>query len=73
MQFSPNGRKWKAALAEGDLTVRSTPSRQAEVLGDTSIGDMERYYKGFFVRNPPVYEDAPARIAARAAKSRANA
>jgi hypothetical protein len=55
MQFSPNGKKWKAALSKGDLTVKSTPSKQAKVLGDTSIGDMEKYYAGFFNDRPPVY------------------
>jgi hypothetical protein len=28
---------------------------QAKVLGDTSIGDMEKYYGGFFKKRPPVY------------------
>ena len=55
MQFAPNGDNWKAALAAGDLTVRSTKSKQAEFLGDTSIGDMEAYYAGFFKKRPPVY------------------
>jgi hypothetical protein len=41
MQFAPNGHKWKAALSKGDVSVRSTKSKQAKVLGDTSIGDME--------------------------------
>ena len=56
MQFSPNGEKWKVALAKGDLTVKSTPSKQAKVLGDTSIGAMESYYAGFFKDRTPVYE-----------------
>ena len=55
MQFAPNGDSWKAALAAGHLTVRSTKSKQAEFLGDTSIGDMEAYYAGFFKKRPPVY------------------
>jgi hypothetical protein len=55
MQFAPNGDRWKAALAAGDLSVRTTTSQQARALGDTSIGDMERYYRGFFVGHPPVY------------------
>lgn len=55
MQFSPNGKVWKTALSKGDLTVKSTPSKQAKVLGDTSIGDMEKYYEGFFKQRPPVY------------------
>jgi hypothetical protein len=55
MQFAPNGDKWKAALSKGNLTVRSTTSPQAAVLGDTSIGDMENYYAGFFKNRPPVY------------------
>lgn len=55
MQFSPNGKAWKTALAKGDLTVPTTPSPQAKVLGDTSIGDMEDYYTGFFKKRPPVY------------------
>jgi hypothetical protein len=55
MQFAPNADRWKAALAAGNLTVRTTPSPQARALGDTSIGDMERYYRGFFVGHPPVY------------------
>ena len=54
-QFAPNGEKWKAALSRGDLTVRSTTSRQARVLGDTSIGDMETYYAKFFKKHPPVF------------------
>jgi hypothetical protein len=55
MQFAPNGDKWKAALAKGNLSVRSTPSKQADALGDTSIGEMEEYYEGFFEKHPPVY------------------
>jgi len=55
MQFAPNGDRWKAALAAGNLSVRTTTSPQARALGDTSIGDMERYYRGFFVGHPPVY------------------
>jgi hypothetical protein len=55
MQFSPNAEKWKRALSEDDLTVRSTPHPQAKVLGDTSIGDMEAYYAGFFNKRPPGY------------------
>jgi hypothetical protein len=70
-QFAPNGRRWKTALAEGDFTVRSTPSRQADVLGDTSIGDMESYYAGFFRDRPPVYQGGAGPEAVRAAKARA--
>ena len=55
MQFAPNGKAWKAALAKGDLAVRTTPSQQAAFLGDTSIGDMQRYYGVFFKKYPPVY------------------
>ena len=55
MQFAPNGKAWKAALAKGDLAVRTTPTQQAEFLGDTSIGDMQRYYGGFFKKYPPAY------------------
>lgn len=55
MQFAPNASKWKAALASGDFAVRTTPHKQAEVLGDTSIGDMEKYYEGFFKKRPPAY------------------
>jgi len=55
MQFAPNAKKWKTALAAGDLSVRSTTSKQADVLGDTSIHDMEKYYAGFFRKRPPVY------------------
>jgi hypothetical protein len=55
MQFAPNGERWKAALAAGNLSVRTTTSPQARALGDTSIGDMERYYRGFFIGHPPVY------------------
>jgi hypothetical protein len=56
MQFSPNGERWKVALSAGDLTVRSTNSKQAEVLGNTSLREMEGYYAGFFRNRPPVYE-----------------
>lgn len=55
MQFAPNAKKWKSALSKGEMTVRSTTSPQAKVLGDTSIGDMEEYYEGFFKKRPPVY------------------
>jgi hypothetical protein len=55
MQFSPNGEKWKAALAKGNFKVRSTTSKQALVLGDTSIGDMEAYYAKFFKTREPKY------------------
>jgi hypothetical protein len=55
MQFAPNAEKWKVALSKGDLTVRSTTSKQAKVLGDTSIGDMEEYYAGFFKKRPAVF------------------
>jgi hypothetical protein len=56
MQFAPNAEKWKAALAKGNFKVRSTTSRQAKVLGDTSIGDMEAYYAGFFKKHKPEHE-----------------
>jgi hypothetical protein len=55
MQFAPNGKPWKVALAKGDLSVRTTATQQAAFLGDTSIGDMQDYYSGFFKNNPPVY------------------
>lgn len=55
MQFAPNGQAWKIAFARGDFSVKSTESDQADALGDTSIGDMEEYYEGFFERNPPEY------------------
>lgn len=55
MQFAPNAKKWKSALSKGDLTVPSTASPQAKALGDTSIGDMEDYYAGFFKKRPPAY------------------
>ncbi len=55
MQFAPNAKAWKKALAKGDFTVRSTPHAQATALGDTSIGDMEAYYTKFFKKSPPVY------------------
>jgi hypothetical protein len=58
MQFAPNGKKWKAALSKGNLKVRSTLSKQAVVLGDTSIGDMEKYYAKFFKKRPPVRRTA---------------
>lgn len=70
-QFAPNAKSWKTALAAGDLTVRSTTSRQAAVLGDTSIGDMESYYAGFFRQRPPVYQGGAGPQAGRAAKARA--
>ncbi len=40
MQLSPNGQSWKAALANGDLSVPVTNTRQATALGNTSIGAM---------------------------------
>lgn len=55
MQFAPNAKKWKTALAKGNFSVKSTESKQAKVLGDTSIGDMEKYYAGFFTKRKPVY------------------
>jgi hypothetical protein len=55
MQFAPNAKRWKAALSQGNLKVASTASKQAKVLGDTSIGDMEAYYAKFFRSRPPVY------------------
>jgi hypothetical protein len=68
MQFAPNGPKWKVAFAKGDYSVRSTWSKQAHFLGDTSIADMEAYYTGFFQQNPPSYTAAaPAGVARLAA------
>jgi hypothetical protein len=55
MQFSPNGSSWKIALAAGDTSVPTTNTKQANVLGDTSIGDMKTYYDGLFRQYPPVY------------------
>lgn len=55
MQFSPNGTAWKIAFVNGDYSVKTTPHPQAAALGDTSIADMEAYYKGFFKKNPAVY------------------
>lgn len=56
MQFAPNAKAWKKALANGNLTVPSTKSPQAKALGDTSIGDMEAYYMKFFNKRPAKYE-----------------
>jgi hypothetical protein len=55
MQFAPNAKKWKSALSKGNLTVPSTGSPQAKVLGNTSIGAMEKYYAGFFKKRPPAH------------------
>ncbi len=55
MQFAPNGKAWKAALARGDLSVPTTTSQPAAFLGDTSIGDMWDYYAKFLRQHPPVY------------------
>jgi hypothetical protein len=55
MQFAPNGKPWKVALAKGDLSIRTTTSQQAAFLGDTSINDMQNYYGTFFKKYPPVY------------------
>lgn len=55
MQFAPNAKKWKDAFARGDYSVRSTSAKQADALGDTSIADMESYYKSFFSKRPPSY------------------
>ena len=62
MQFSPNGQDWKIAFANGDYSVPSTHSKQAQALGDTSIEDMESYYGGVFTHNPPVYQQAMADV-----------
>jgi hypothetical protein len=56
-QFAPNGSNWKTAYAAGNYSVPSTNSKQARVLGDTSIYDMEAYYAGFFQQYPPTYAD----------------
>ena len=55
MQFAPNAKAWKAALAKGDVSVPITTAQQATFLGDTSIGDMRDYYAKFLRRHPPVY------------------
>lgn len=47
-QFSPNGMKFKDALAQGRTDVPATHTAQARALGDTSIGNMERYFKSQF-------------------------
>jgi hypothetical protein len=55
MQFAPNGAKWKKAFAQGNYSVPSTSSKQAQFLGDTSIHDMEAYATAFFEQHPPSY------------------
>lgn len=47
-QFSPNGMGFKTALSQGRLDVPATGTTQARALGDTSIGQMERYFKNSF-------------------------
>jgi hypothetical protein len=46
---------WKKAFALGDFSPKTTPHPHAAALGDTSIADMEAYYKKFFRKNPPTY------------------
>lgn len=58
MQFAPNATKWKIAFARQDYSLPSTTSKQARFLGDTSIHDMEAYYRAFFQQHPPSYADA---------------
>jgi hypothetical protein len=54
VQFAPYGT-WMAAMAGGDTSSPTTTSKQAAVLGNTSIDDMTSYYAGFFKKRPPVY------------------
>jgi hypothetical protein len=72
-QFAPNGSNWKTAYAAGNYSVPSTNSKQAKVLGDTSINDMETYYAKFFQQHPPTYADdqdaMPLSVAARPASA----
>jgi hypothetical protein len=56
-QFAPNGSNWKIPYAAANYSVQSTTSKQARVLGNTSIHDMEAYYAGFFQKYPPTYAD----------------
>jgi len=45
-QFAPNAMSWQYAAGRGEFGGRTTPSRQARVLGSTSLSDMTRYYQG---------------------------
>jgi len=64
-QFSPNGMQWRKAAAEGNFNVPSSPmirgkrAKQASALGDTSIGDMSRYYAGKLKKSPGRYAEMP--------------
>jgi hypothetical protein len=57
-QFSPNGQRFLKAFGQGDASVPATNSRQANVLGDTSIAQMTSYYSKLATNNPAEYEEA---------------
>lgn len=44
-QFGPNAESWMAALGRGETSGRTTPTKQAHALGNTSIDQMTEYYK----------------------------
>lgn len=44
-QFGPNATDWLTRLAAGDMSTPVTTSRQADELGNTSIGAMEEAYR----------------------------
>lgn len=58
MQFSPNGQSWKKEFAKGNYDYKTTNTKQARVLGSTSINDMVRYYNGIESKNPSIVQEA---------------
>lgn len=64
-QFAPNATGWQKAYGAGEDTGRTTPTRQASALGDTSMRQMTQYYDKLLGRNPASYVDpAPTAVAA---------
>jgi hypothetical protein len=44
-QFGPNSTRWPAALAQGNMSMSTTPYKQADVLGKPpTINSMDTYF-----------------------------
>jgi|GEM_PF-3292476 len=50
-QFAPNAMSWQYAAGRGEFGVRTTASRQARVLGSTTLTEMTRYYQGLLAED----------------------
>lgn len=65
-QFAPNAMAWQYAAGRGDFRVRTTMTRQARVLGSTTLSEMTRYYQKLLGPRAVLTQTATGEAATRA-------